>query len=76
MPPVSKAIIEGEKDLEGNKIEATVTFLDEEDNEVDLGPDAPLTGYEVGTEAALDETDTVLTALGKLEARVLALETP
>ena len=34
-----------------------------------------LDGYEIGTEAPVADTDTLLQAIGKLEARIVALET-
>lgn len=40
------------------------------------GDDIVATGYVIGTAAALADTDTLIEALGKLEARIVALETP
>lgn len=40
------------------------------------GADVAITGYAIGTEAALAAADTLNEALGKLEARIVALETP
>lgn len=40
------------------------------------GADVAITGYTIGTASALSATDTINQALGKLEARVVALETP
>lgn len=39
------------------------------------GAQVAITGYTIGTAGALDATDTVNEALGKLEARVVELET-
>lgn len=40
------------------------------------GANVAITGYTIGTAGALSATDTINQALGKLEARVVALETP
>ena len=39
-----------------------------------VGGDVVLTGYAVGAEAAVVDTDSVLEAIGKLEARIVELE--
>jgi len=61
-----------------NKNDETVyvfKFVDENDATVAAVDTIDLTGYEIAVAgAALADTDTLLEALGKLEARVLELE--
>lgn len=45
-------------------------------NHSHTGAQIALTGYTIGTEAAVAAADTVNAAIGKLEARIVALETP
>lgn len=50
-------------------------FVDEDDEDVYLGTAVTLEGYEIPESgSALAEEDTLLEALGKLEARVAVLE--
>lgn len=62
----------------GQDFEPTA-FFDEDGNPVPIGGGGSavtLTGYAIGTAAAVTPADTVNAAIAKLEARILALETP
>lgn len=54
----------------------TVNAIALSSNVVLDGDDLLATGYTIGTAAAVAATDTLNEAIGKLEARIVALETP
>lgn len=78
MAEATRAFLIGERDAGESGVEFHVKFVNEDGDEVELGSadTTVITGYEIGTAAALAETDTLLEALGKLEARIVELETP
>lgn len=78
-----RAYLRGERVVSDkpDTVEYDVTFVDDEGVEIPAadaadGSNVVLTGYEAGAADDLAEEDTVNEAFAKLEARVVALETP
>jgi hypothetical protein len=70
-----KIHLRGIKQLDRNDTTVyTMTAVDDNDDVVDLSSTITLDGYAIGTAGAVDGEDTVLDAIAKLEARVVALE--
>lgn len=76
----NRVILVGEKQLEGDQTVYRLRYVDDDDleiaNPVDTGADVKLTGYTAQSAGNVLATHSVNVAIAKLEARIVALETP
>lgn len=64
---LAEAAVPATRTINGESLSANITLN---------GAEIVATGYTIGTAAAVAATDTLNAAIGKLEARILELETP
>lgn len=72
----NQAVVVQQAAIRSTKYCTRLALFNEDGTPIVLGAETLLSGYTIGTAGSVSATDSISEAIGKLEARIAALETP